>query len=141
MAQLSDDCFSGADRLITTSEALTILSDRITPVTDVTTVPLRAAVGRILAEDIVSPVDVPPHANSAVDGYAVFFEDLDPSAATTLPIGGRAAAGHPLGRAANRGEAIRIFTGAPMPAGPDTVMMQEDCSEADGVVTIAPGIK
>ena len=141
MAQLSDDCFSGADRLITTSEALTILSDRITPVTDVTTVPLRAAVGRILAEDIVSPVDVPPHANSAVDGYAVFFEDLDPSAATTLPIGGRAAAGHPLGRAANRGEAIRIFTGAPMPAGPDTVMMQEDCSEADSVVTIAPGIK
>ena len=141
MAQLSDDCFSGTDRLITTSEALTILSDRITPVTDVTAVPLRAAVGRILAEDIVSPVDVPPHANSAVDGYAVYFEDLDPSAATTLPIGGRAAAGHPLGRAANRGEAIRIFTGAPMPAGPDTVMMQEDCREADGGVTIAPGIK
>ena len=141
MAQLSNDCFSGTDRLITTSEALTILSDRITPVTDVTAVPLRAAVGRILAEDIVSPVDVPPHANSAVDGYAVYFEDLDPSAATTLPIGGRAAAGHPLGRAANRGEAIRIFTGAPMPDGPDTVMMQEDCREADGGVTIAPGIK
>ena len=91
MAQLSDDCFSGADRLITTSEALTILSDRITPVTDVTAVPLRAAVGRILAEDIVSPVDVPPHANSAVDGYAVFFEDLDPSTATTLPIGAHTA--------------------------------------------------
>jgi len=141
MAQLSDNCFSGADRLITTSEALAILSDRITPVTDVTTVPLREAVGRILAEDIVSPVDVPPHANSAVDGYAVFFQDLDPAAPTKLPIGGRAAAGHPLARAAHRGEAIRIFTGAPMPDGPDTVMMQEDCSEAEGIVTIAPGIK
>ena len=140
MAQLSNDCFSGTDRLITTSEALTILSDRITPVTDVTATASRRCRPNIGGRYRLT-VDVPPHANSAVDGYAGIFEDLDPSAATTLPIGGRAAAGHPLGRAANRGEAIRIFTGAPMPAGPDTVMMQEDCREADGDVTIAPGIK
>ena len=141
MAQLSDDCFSGAGRLITSSEALTILSKQIRPVTNITSVPLRAAIGRTLAENIASQVDVPPYANSAVDGYAVFFDDINPSTPTKLPIGGRAAAGHPLGHSARRGEAIRIFTGARMPTGLDTVMMQEDCSEADGIVTIAPGIK
>ena len=96
---------------------------------------------------IAAPNDVPPHDNSAVDGYAVFFDDLDPEAETRLPVTGRAAAGHPLKRPARRGEAVRIFTGAPMPEGhegaegPDTVMMQEDCrAEGDGVL-IAPGIK
>ena len=141
MAQLSDDCFAGAARLITTAEALSILAARVTPVAEETLVPVRQACGRILAEDVVSPVDVPPHANSAVDGYAVHFDDLKADAPTGLPVGGRAAAGHPLGRAARRGEAIRIFTGAPMPDGPDTVMMQEDCREEGGIVTVAPGIE
>ena len=141
MAQLSDDCFAGAERLITTSEALDILAAQVTPVADEVRVPLRAANGRILAEDVTSFINVPPHANSAVDGYAVHFSDLHSNQQTNLPVGGRAAAGHPLGRAAKRGEAIRIFTGAPMPTGPETVMMQEDCTEQDGIVTIAPGIK
>ena len=141
MAQLSDDCFAGAERLITTSEALNILAARISPVTDEETVYLRAAIGRILAEDVTSPVDVPPHDNSAVDGYAVNFDDLAAKASTTLPVAGRAAAGHPLGRPAHRGEAIRIFTGAPMPEGLDTVLMQEDCAEEAGAVTIPLGIK
>ena len=100
-----------------------------------------AAIGRILAEDVTSSVDVPPHDNSAVDGYAVNFDDLVAEASTTLPVAGRAAAGHPLGRPARRGEAIRIFTGAPMPAGLDTVLMQEDCVEEAGSVTIPLGIK
>ncbi len=141
MAQLSDDCFAGADRLITTSEALDILAASVSPVAATSRVPLRAASRRILAEDVISPIDVPPHANSAVDGYAVYFADLDRDRPTELRVGGRAAAGHPLGRRAERGEAVRIFTGAPMPEGPDTVMMQEDCTEAGGIVTIMPGIK
>ncbi len=141
MAQLSDDCFDDGGRLITTAEALTMLGQRISPVAGVETVRLREALGRTLAEDVVSPVDIPPHDNAAVDGYAIYFEDLDGAAETELPVGGRAAAGHPLGRPAKRGEAIRIFTGAPIPDGPDTVMMQEDCIEAAGRVRIAPGIK
>ncbi|PPR62884.1 MAG: Molybdopterin molybdenumtransferase, partial [Alphaproteobacteria bacterium MarineAlpha4_Bin2] len=141
MAQLSDDCFAGAERLITTSEALDILAERILPIAGEESVPLRETAGRILAENVKSPVDVPPHDNSAVDGYAVYFGDLKREEQTTLVVGGRAAAGHPLGRPARRGEAIRIFTGAPMPHGPDTVLMQEDCLEADGHVTITPGIK
>ena len=86
-------------------------------------------------------MDVPPHANSAVDGYAIAHADLSPDGETVLPIGGRAAAGHPLGRAIGRGEAIRIFTGAPMPDGADTVMMQEDCIVAGDRVRLKPGIK
>ena len=105
------------------------------------TAPLKATRGRILAAPLIAPHDVPSHDNSAVDGYAVFFDDLAPEAPTVLPVQGRTTAGHPLGRAARRGEAVRIFTGAMMPQGADTVLMQEDCSEAGGRVSIPPGIK
>jgi molybdopterin molybdotransferase len=141
MAQLSDDCFATGRPLMKAADALALLGERIGPVVGTEEVALDAATARILAEDVVSPIDVPPHDNSAVDGYAVFFDDLDAADPTRLPVTGRAAAGHPLGRPAQRGEAIRIFTGAPMPVGPDTVMMQEDCREQDGIVTVSPGIK
>ena len=141
MAQLSDDCFATGRPLMKAADALALLGERIGPVVGTEEIGLDAAVGRILAEDVTSPIDVPRHDNSAVDGYAVFFDDLDPAGPTRLPVAGRSAAGHPLRRAARRGEAVRIFTGAPMPAGPDTVMMQEDCREEGNIVTIAPGIK
>jgi molybdopterin molybdotransferase len=141
VAQLTDDCFAHGGRLMTAAEALALLAEKVGPVAGRESALLEAALGRILAEDVTAPADVPPHENSAVDGYAVFFDDLDPEAETRLPVTGRAAAGHPLGRPAKRGEAIRIFTGALMPEGPDTVMMQEDCVEADGTVTVRPGIK
>jgi len=141
MAQLSDDCFAHGGRLMTTAEALERLTGRISRVTEDQPVALGEGLGRILAEDLVAPADVPPHDNSAVDGYAVYFDDLDPEAETRLPVVGRAAAGHPLAEPAKRGAAVRIFTGALMPAGPDTVMMQEDCRIEDGRVVIAPGIR
>ena len=141
MAQLSDDCFAQGGKLMRADEALELLGRSVVRVTESEAVALDAALGRILAEDVVAPRDVPPHDNSAVDGYAVHFDDLDPKNDTVLPVTGRAAAGHPLGRAARRGEAIRIFTGAPMPEGPDCVMMQEDC-EVDGArVVLRPGLK
>ena len=150
MAQLSDDCFAFGEALMPTAQALAELDARIEPVVGRETVALGAAVGRILAEDVVADRNVPPHDNSAVDGYAVWFGDLNSDTPTVLPVRGRAAAGHPLDGRAKRGTAVRIFTGAPMPngdnGGPDTVMMQEDCIERDGagderVVEIAPGIK
>lgn len=141
MAQLSDDCFAYGGALMPLDEALALLDEKLNPVCDKETSPLDHAAGRVLAEDIVTEIDVPPHDNSAVDGYAVFFDDLNPNGETRLPLAGRAAAGHPLGHPAGRGEAIRIFTGAPMPDGPDTVMMQEDCREDGGHVILAPGIK
>ncbi len=141
MAQLSDDCFAFGGALLGVDAALALIEARIAPVVDEETVPLSEAAGRILARDVVAQFDVPPHANSAVDGFALAHADLSPDRETILPVAGRAAAGHPLGRAAARGEAIRIFTGAPMPDGTDTVMMQEDCVIEAGRVRIKPGIR
>jgi molybdopterin molybdotransferase len=141
MAQLSDDCFAFGGELLNVDEALARIEERVTAVADTETASLAAACGRILARDVVATMNLPPHANSAVDGYAFAHADLVPNRESVLPVAGKAAAGHPLDRAALRGEAIRVFTGAPMPAGTDTVMMQEDCVVEDGWVRLKPGIK
>jgi len=141
VAQLSDDCFAFGGALLGVDAALALIEERVIPVVEEEIVPLALACGRILARDLVADMDVPPHANSAVDGFAVAHADLLPDRETVLPIAGRAAAGHPLGRAMRRGEAIRIFTGAAMPDGADTVMMQEDCVVEDGRVRLKPGLK
>ncbi len=141
MAQLSDDCFAHGGRLMRVEEALALLAEKLVRVTDREEVPLAEALGRVLVEDLYAPQAVPPHDNSAVDGFAVHFDDLDPEKETRLPIAGRLAAGHDGALAAPRGTAVRIFTGAPMPAGPDTVMMQEDCRIEGDSVIISPGIK
>ena len=141
MAQLSDDCFAFGGTLLGVDAALALIEERVTPVVEAETLPLAAACGRILARDLVAALDVPPYANSAVDGFAISHADLLPERETVLPVTGRIAAGQTLGRPMAPGEAIRIFTGAPMPDGADTVMMQEDCVFADGQVRLKPGIK
>ncbi|HEV8679775.1 MAG TPA: molybdopterin molybdotransferase MoeA, partial [Stellaceae bacterium] len=141
MAQLSDDCFAFGGELLGVDAALTLIEQRIAPVVEIDAVPLAHAAGRILAADRIAGFDLPPHANSAVDGYAIIHADLSSDRETVLPVTGRAAAGHPLGRPVKPGEAIRIFTGAAMPDGADTVMMQEDCIVEDGRVHLKPGIK
>lgn len=141
MAQLSDDCFAHGGPLMRVEEARRLLAEIITPVTEREPVALNQALGRILAEDVVSPVDIPPAPNAAVDGYAVFHADLDPQRETRLPVTGRVTAGQRELPVARRGTAIRIFTGARLPDGPDTVMMQEDCCEDGDHVIISPGIK
>jgi molybdopterin molybdotransferase len=141
MNALKDDCFASGGELMPLDDALTLLAGKISAVSGPETVSVRAALNRILAEDVVAPRDVPPQDNSAVDGYAVFLDDLDATAETRLPVTGRIAAGHPLERPAKRGEALRIFTGAPVPEGPDTVFMQEDCRAEGDDVVLQPGIK
>jgi molybdopterin molybdotransferase len=142
MAQLSDDCFAfGGGKLLTVAEALARIEERVAAIAETERVPLRAACGRILARDVVARMNLPPHANSAVDGFAFAHADLVPDRESLLPVGGRAAAGHPLDRTVSRGEAIRVFTGAPMPQGTDTVMMQEDCIVEDGWVRLKAGIR
>lgn len=141
MAQLSDDCFAFGGELMRADAALRILNGRIVTVASPATVALNAARGRTLSEDIVAPRNVPPHDNAAVDGYAVFFDDLETGADTRLKVAGRVAAGYTLDRTAARGTAVRVFTGAPMPPGPDTVFMQEDCRVDGDSVILPPGIK
>jgi molybdopterin molybdotransferase len=141
MAQLSDDCFAFGGALLGVDAALALIEARVSPVVEEELAPLSEACGRVLAHDLVAEMDLPPHANSAVDGFAIAHADLLADRETVLLVAGRAAAGHPLGRAARRGEAIRIFTGAAMPEGADTVMMQEDCVVEDGRVRMKPGLR
>jgi molybdopterin molybdotransferase len=146
MAQLTDDCFAFGGDLTPVDEALAHLSSVLVAVTQPLVMPLGDTLGRVLAEDIRATENVPPHDNSAVDGYAVYFDDLVPEESTTLSIVGRAAAGHPLPSPQGRGEAVRIFTGASMPRGaggpgPDTVLMQEDCQASESEVIIPAGIR
>ena len=141
MTQLSNDCFAFGGDLLTTTAALELLAERVSPVTEIERVALGEALDRVLAEDLVAEVSVPPHDNSAVDGYAVRFDDLDAEAETRLEVLGRTAAGHPLGRPLGSAEAVRIFTGAVMPEGADTVFMQEDVSVDGDHVVLPPGLK
>jgi molybdopterin molybdotransferase len=141
MAQLSDDCFAFSGPLMPIADAERLIADRVAPVEGVETVSLRAAAGRVMARDVIAPVSLPPFDNSAVDGYAVRADDLAREGETRLAVIDRAAAGHAANRALGRGEAIRIFTGAPMPDGADTVFMQEDCKVEAGAVVLPPGLK
>ena len=111
MAQLSEDCFTFGRALMTLHDALRLLEQRLACVVGEEEAELRRCRGRVLAEDVSAAEDVPPHDNSAVDGYALRFEDLVPGAETRLRIAGRAAAGHPFDRTLGNGEAVRIFTG------------------------------
>ncbi|MFM7347393.1 MAG: gephyrin-like molybdotransferase Glp, partial [Tagaea sp.] len=137
----SDDCFAFGGALMRADEALRVLAERITPLAGIETASLRGLRGRILAEDIVAPRSVPPHDNTAVDGYAVHHADLDPTGETRLKISGRAAAGHPLGAPSPLGVAVRVFTGVAMPEGPDSVFMQEDVRVEGDVAIFPPGLK
>ena len=141
MAQLRDDCFAFDGPLLPVAEAERLIAERVAPVEGRETVTLREALGRVLAEDVVAPVNVPPFDNSAVDGYAVRGDDLTADGDKRLTIVDRVAAGHAATHGVNPGEAIRIFTGAPMPAGADTVFMQEDCRVDGGSVVVPPGLK
>jgi molybdopterin molybdotransferase len=140
MAQLTDDCFAFNGPLLPVAEAEKLIGARVTPVSGQEMVPLRAALGRVLTADLIAPFNLPPFDNSAVDGYAVRGEDIDSARERRLTIVDCVAAGHAATHAVESGEAVRIFTGAPMPAGADTVFMQEDCRVDDAHVVVPPGL-
>jgi len=119
--------------------ARALIREFLQPVTATERVHIRAALDRVLAADIASPLDVPGHDNSAMDGWAIRYADLAPSVPTTLRRVGESFAGKPFGGTVGAGETVRIFTGGVMPAGADTVVMQERATETPGGVSIAPG--
>ena len=141
MAQLTDDCFAFSGPLLPIAEMERLIAERVRPVSETETVPLAQARGRVLADDVVAPIDLPPFDNSAVDGYAVRHSDLDPNADTRLTIGERLTAGRGATAPVAPGQAVRIFTGAPMPDGADTVFMQEDVRTEGGSVVLPAGLK
>jgi molybdopterin molybdotransferase len=141
MAQLSDDCFAFGGALMAVEEAQALILERIPPATGEEAVPLAEARGRVLAAHLMAPLPLPPFFNAAVDGWAFRHADLTPGAETELTEVGRIAAGQAAPRALAAGEAMRVFTGAPMPPGADTAVMQEDVRWVGPTIFIPPGLK
>ncbi|PRY78821.1 molybdopterin molybdotransferase [Yoonia maritima] len=119
--------------MIPVNEALDHLFALVSPLPS-ETVPLAEAFGRVLAQDVAARRDQPPFAASAMDGYAVAGADVAPGA--TFDVVGEAAAGHAFAGNVGSGQAARIFTGAPMPAGTDWVVIQEDVDRVDNTITL-----
>jgi molybdopterin molybdotransferase len=144
-SKLAGDCFVLDKDRIPHSEALAILEARVRPVVSVEDVRLADATGRFLAEAIAAPRHIPAHDNAAVDGYAFAYASYGKATGARLKIVGEASAGHPFPGRASPGDAIRIFTGAVMPEGFDTVVMQEDVTvdaeAGERWVAIPPGLK
>jgi len=127
--------------MMSVDEAVGIIIARVKAVGESERVSLADADGRILARDVAAPLPLPPFTNSAVDGFAVAGEDLPRDKEQMFPVAGRVQAGS-SGAVAKPGHAVRIFTGAPMPDGTDTVFMQEDVRiEASGEVMLPAGLK
>ncbi|MEO1424065.1 MAG: gephyrin-like molybdotransferase Glp [Pseudomonadota bacterium] len=142
--KLSNDCFAlpqGVD-WTPVPDALSRLRARLSPVTEVEHLPLIEAAGRVLADAPVALRSNPPQSNSAVDGYGFAFESLATAREISLLLlEGRAAAGAPLSGEIPPGHAVRILTGAILPPGVDTVVLQEDVEVAAGSVHFATGLK
>src|SRR3954452_9999249 len=142
MAQLSDDCFAFGGPMMSVDEAVAIIAARVTAVPETETVDLRHADGRVLAASISAPLPLPPFTNSAVDGYAVRSVDLPFTEERAFPVTGRVQAGASAQAPVKPGHAVRIFTGAPMPEGADTVFMQEDVRlDEAGRVVLPAGLR
>jgi molybdopterin molybdotransferase len=131
-------CLSQYDpNALPVTDAQTVIREFIAPIHAIEKVAIRSGLGRVLATDIISPINVPAHDNSAMDGYALRGSDLVPDAPTTLKVVGTAFAGRAFEGAVAAGETVRIMTGAVMPAGCDTVVPQEfTASASDSAITI-----
>jgi len=142
MAQLSDDCFAFGGPMMSVDEAVAIIAARVTAMQDIETVALGFADGRVLATGISAPLPLPPFTNSAVDGYAVRSRDLPQGEEQAFAVTGRIQAGASAPTPVEPGHAMRIFTGAPMPDGADTVFMQEDVRlDEAGRVVLPAGLR
>ena len=139
--QLKDDSFAFGRELIPVAKAHAELGRRLQACTPSVDVPIGASPGRILAADVISDRDVPPHANTAVDGYAFRYSDLERTGDSWLNVAGGAGAGHPWAGELPAGAAVRVLTGAVLPAAADTVVMDEDADLEGGRVRVPAGLR
>ncbi len=138
-----DPCDSpGHDhRVIELDEARNRILATIRPVRERQSVALMAGLGRVLGADVHSSVDVPSHRNSAMDGYALAGGELPSEGSRSFAVTGTSWAGRPFDGSAGPGQCVRIMTGATLPEGTDTVVMQEHVTVEDGQVIIGAGHK
>jgi molybdopterin molybdotransferase len=122
---MSDSCVTPETPLVVYDEAIRLLLQQARPAPETESVPLADALGRVLAMEAVAPVNVPPLDNSAMDGYAVWANDIEPG--KRIPVSQRIPAGT-VGKPLETGTCARIFTGAPIPPGADSVIMQENAT-------------
>ena len=139
MPALGPSPVAAGDHQITVEDARRAIAAALVPVEGHEALPLQAAAGRVLAADLASPIDVPAHDNSAMDGYAFDGAGLSGDAPTLLTPIATVYAGAPYEGRLAPGECVRIMTGAVMPEGLDTVVPQELCQQANGQVLVAPG--
>ena len=124
---------------LSVEQALMQIDALITPIEETVTLGLTKALQHVLAEGVTSPINVPPHRNSAMDGYAVRAADLSDTEPVELKVIGTAFAGNPFSSAVGKDECVRIMTGAQVPAGADTVIMQEHVERNEDVIRVSPG--
>ncbi len=138
-----DDCTAHGPKALSLDEAVARIDQGFGPVTGTESVPLRAALGRVLAEEVVAPLHVPPADVSAMDGwgYAAGSGGEAVGGLRRLSVVGRVPAGSSFDGVVGGGQAVRIFTGAPVPAGVDTVAMQEDCRGEGETVQVPAALK
>jgi len=139
MSELGESPLAAGDRNISVADARAAIAAALRPIAGTEPLPLTLATGRVLAADVVSPIDVPAHDNSAMDGYAFDGAALAAGQATVLRNVGIVYAGTPFVGSVGPGQCLRIMTGAVMPAGLDTVVPQELCRADGDAVHIAPG--
>jgi molybdopterin molybdotransferase len=140
MSELGPSPLAAGDRNLSVAEARAAIHAALRPIDSPETAPLHQALGRVLAADVVSPIDVPAHDNSAMDGYAFDGKALRPDAPLALANVGTVYAGAPFAGTVAPGQCLRIMTGAVMPAGCDTVVPQELCRAEGERVHIEPGV-
>ncbi|HEY0857379.1 MAG TPA: molybdopterin molybdenumtransferase MoeA, partial [Albitalea sp.] len=134
-------CVSGYDpKALPVAQAQEFIARLVTRIDAAESVPIRSALGRVLARDIVSAINVPAHDNSAMDGYALRGSDLLVDAPTALDVVGTGLAGGGFAGGVLAGQCLRIMTGAVMPPGLDTVVPQEFTQADEDKVTIPPGV-
>ncbi len=142
LINLQPSCADDYDpNALSVPEALRRIDSEVEPLSGYERLALRDALGRILAEDAVSPIDVPAHTNSAMDGYALRAADLPDRDDRTFRMVGAAFAGAPYGGSIREGECARIMTGAVIPDGADTVVMQEHVEAQGDDIRVGPGNK
>ena len=141
LANTQSPCDDYDPNSMAVNQARSTIKAYLNPVKEIETLGIRDSLGRILAEDIISPFNVPGHNNSAMDGYAFNSADVQQSGSTTLRITGSAFAGNPLTGSVQKGACIRIMTGAAVPAGVDTVIAQERVSANTDSITFTDTIK
>ncbi len=138
----ADCCADGHDGpALKLADALSRILAEVKPVAGGETLAVRSALGRVLSADVVSRINVPSHTNSAMDGYALIGADLPADGETGFAVVGTSAAGRPFAGEVGRGQCARIMTGAPMPAGADTVVMQENVTRDGDTAIIGAGEK